>query len=60
MNTAFQEKKTKLLLVDDDPSMVRLLAKVIERSFGGDMEMQSLTDPTKARDASRTTLSTSL
>ena len=52
MTTAVQEKKkTKLLLVDDDPAMVRLLAKVIDRSFGDDMEMQSLTDPTKARDA---------
>jgi len=52
MNTAFQEKKkTKLLLVDDDPSMVRLLAKIVDRSFGDDMEMQCLTDPTKARDA---------
>ena len=52
MTSAFQEKhKTRLLLVDDDPSMVRLLAKIIDRSFGDDIEMQSLTDPTKARDA---------
>ena len=40
---------TKLLLVDDDPSMVRLLVKVIERSFGDRMELQSLTDPKEAR-----------
>ncbi len=45
------DKKTRLLLVDDDPSMVRLLAKIIDRSFGGRMEMQSLTDPAAARDA---------
>jgi DNA-binding NtrC family response regulator len=52
MTTAFQEtNKIKLLLVDDDPSMVRLLAKIIDRSFGDNVEMQSLTDPTKARDA---------
>lgn len=52
MTTTFQTKnKTKLLLVDDDPSMVHLLAKIIDRSFGDDIEMQSLTDPTKARDA---------
>ncbi len=42
--------KTKLLLVDDDPSMLRLLAKVIDRSFGGKIELHSLTDPAKARD----------
>ncbi len=51
MTTIFREKnKTKLLLVDDDPSMVRLLTKIIERSFGEDIEMQSLTDPTLARE----------
>jgi PleD family two-component response regulator len=48
--------KTKLLVVDDDPVMVRLLAKVIERSFGHEMEMQSLTDGTKACDAIEKTL----
>jgi DNA-binding NtrC family response regulator len=57
MTTASREKKkTKLLLVDDDPSMVRLLAKIIDRSFGDEMELQSLTDPTKARDAIATDL----
>jgi DNA-binding NtrC family response regulator len=45
------DKKTKLLLVDDDPSMVRLLTRVIDRSFGEEIELQSLIDPTKARDA---------
>ena len=51
MTTAFQtSSKTKLLLVDDDPRMVRLLAKIIERSFDDDIEMQFLTDPAKARE----------
>jgi DNA-binding NtrC family response regulator len=45
------DKKTKLLLVDDDPSMVRLLTKVIDRSFGQEIELHSLTDPTMAREA---------
>jgi len=40
---------TNLLLVDDDPSMVRLLTKIIERSFGNRMELHSLTDPKEAR-----------
>lgn len=44
-------RKTKLLLVDDDPAMVRLLAKIIDRSFGSKMEMQSLTDATQAQAA---------
>ncbi len=42
--------KTKLLLVDDDPSMVRLLAKVIDRCFGEQIELQCLTDSAKARE----------
>jgi len=41
--------QTKLLLVDDDPGMVRLLAKIIERSFGDRMTLHSLTDPKEAR-----------
>jgi two-component system, response regulator YesN len=45
------DAKTKLLLVDDDPSMVRLLARVIDRSFGEEIELQSLTDPIEARSA---------
>ena len=40
---------TRLLLVDDDPIMVRLLAKVIERSFGNRMELHCLTDAAEAR-----------
>ena len=42
--------KTKLLLVDDDPAMVRLLSRVIDRSFGEKIALHSLTDPAKARD----------
>jgi DNA-binding NtrC family response regulator len=40
----------KLLLVDDDPSMVRLLAKILERSFGKRIQLYSLTDARAARD----------
>ena len=43
------DHSTTLLLVDDDPSMVRLLAKIIDRSFGDHMRLHSLTDPGKAR-----------
>ena len=43
------DHSTTLLLVDDDPSMVRLLAKIIDRSFGDRMQLQSLTDPEEAR-----------
>jgi len=42
-------KTTKLLLVDDDSSMVRLLQKIIERQFEGKIELTSLTDPKEAR-----------
>ncbi len=42
-------KTTKLLLVDDDPSMVRLLNKIIERQFADEMELTCLTDPKEAR-----------
>ena len=40
---------TTLLLVDDDPSIVRLLTRVIERSFRDQIEIQSLTNPLEAR-----------
>jgi len=43
------KKTTKLLLVDDDPSMVRLLNKIIERQFADEMELICLTDPKEAR-----------
>jgi len=41
--------RTKMLLVDDDPSMARLLAKIIERSFGDRLVLHALTDPKQAR-----------
>ncbi|MEI8374482.1 MAG: response regulator [Planctomycetota bacterium] len=43
------DRSTTLLLVDDDPCMMRLLAKIIERSFGNRMQLHSLTDPKEAR-----------
>ncbi len=43
------DRSTTLLLVDDDPSMVRLLAKIIDRSFGNRMQLHTLTDPKEAR-----------
>jgi len=42
-------RPTKLLLIDDDPGMVRLLTKIIEREFDGEIELASLTDPSEAR-----------
>lgn len=54
--TTLLNRKTRLLLVDDDPCMVRLLTKVIERSFDERIEMQSLTDAAQARDAIETGL----
>lgn len=39
----------KVLLIDDDPTMVRLLTKIIERSFSGRLELVSQTDPHQAR-----------
>ncbi|MHB8897970.1 MAG: response regulator [Thermoguttaceae bacterium] len=43
-------KTTKLLLVDDDPSMVRLLNKIIERQFKDQIELTCLSDPRLARE----------
>ena len=40
---------TRLLLVDDDPSMVRLLTAIIMQRFGDQIELKSLTDPEDAR-----------
>ena len=39
----------QLLVVDDDPSIVRLLKKIIERQFENEIELTSLTDPKEAR-----------
>ena len=41
---------SNLLLVDDDPSMVRLLTKVIERHLKDKVNIHSLVDPVEARD----------
>jgi len=38
----------RLLLVDDDPSMVRLLKTIIEQSWGDHVELFSLTDASEA------------
>ncbi len=38
-----------LLLSDDDPNMVRLLTRIIDRSLGGQIKIESLTDPAEAR-----------
>jgi DNA-binding NtrC family response regulator len=40
----------KLVLIDDDPSMVRLLASIIHRSFRHEIEMQPYSDPALAQD----------
>jgi DNA-binding NtrC family response regulator len=38
----------KLLLIDDDPIMVRLLTKVVELTFGALVEVRALTDSQEA------------
>jgi DNA-binding NtrC family response regulator len=43
-------RPAKLVLVDDDPSMVRLLARIIDRSFRNDIEMRPCSDPVLAQD----------
>jgi DNA-binding NtrC family response regulator len=40
----------KLVLIDDDPAMVRLLASILRRSFRHDIEMQPYSDPALALD----------
>jgi DNA-binding NtrC family response regulator len=42
-------KTTRLLLVDDDPSMVRLLSDIIDRHFANEIKLTSLTNPREAR-----------
>lgn len=41
--------RVTVLLVDDDPSMVRLLRGVLKRSFGEQLALESLTDPAAAQ-----------
>jgi len=43
-------RPAKLVLIDDDPSMVRLLARIIERAFRQEIEMQPYSDPALAQD----------
>lgn len=47
--TNVSNQLTKLLLIDDDPSMVRLLTRIIERSFKEEIELKSLLIPKEAR-----------
>ncbi len=42
-------RTSTLLLVDDDPGMVRLLTRVIERSKGDKLRVEASTDPEEAR-----------
>ena len=41
-------KRSKLLLVDDDPSMIRLMSRVIERSMNDELDLESLTNSEEA------------
>lgn len=40
----------RLLLVDDDPDMLRLLTTLIEREFGGEIQIESLADAALAKN----------
>ena len=37
-----------LLLIDDDPSIVRLLGTFIQRAFPDELDLETFTDPAKA------------
>ena len=41
-------RKVNLLIVDDDPSMVRLLTRVVERQLGDKMSICGLSDASEA------------
>ncbi|MCP4170782.1 MAG: response regulator [Fuerstiella sp.] len=45
-----QNQNPKLLLVDDDPNMIRLLTSVISCTADVDFDVESLTDPVCARN----------
>jgi len=47
---SLSKQSSTLLLVDDDPSVVRLLSAIIKKSFGEEIAIESLTDPAKARE----------
>lgn len=49
-NAAKNPAVTRLLVIDDDPSMVRLLVTMLKKSLGDDVQVESLTDPAEARD----------
>jgi DNA-binding NtrC family response regulator len=40
-----------LLVVDDDPSIIRLMVRVVDSHFGNVVKLRALTDPSVARDA---------
>lgn len=42
-------RKPKILIVDDEPAMVRLLLKFIERRFGDRAQAEGTIDPTDAK-----------
>ncbi len=42
------QNRSRLLLVDDDPSIVRLLTTIIQRSLGDQIEVHASTDPAEA------------
>lgn len=44
------DRKLTLAVVDDDPSVIRLVRKVLDTQFPGRMEIHSFTDPREARD----------
>ena len=44
-----QDQHPKLLLVDDDPDMIRLLTSVISCAADVDFDVESLTDPVDAK-----------
>ena len=43
-------KPSSLLVVDDDPSMTRLVVTVLERALGEAIKVEALTDPAVARE----------
>jgi DNA-binding NtrC family response regulator len=49
-NSLSPSHPARLVLIDDDPALVRLLTAITRRSFRHDIEMQPYSDPTLARD----------
>jgi DNA-binding NtrC family response regulator len=45
-----KKQRTRLLLVDDDVAMLRLLTRVISASFADQIEIEALTDPNEAKE----------